>query len=1091
MKFTHLHVHSHYSLLDGLAKIDELVARAAELGMDSLALTDHGNLYGAIEFYQKAKKAGIKPIIGAEMYIAYEKMADRRPGVDDKRYHLTVLAENNVGYHNLIKLITKAHLEGLYYKPRVDKEILRKHSEGLIALSGCFAGEIPRAIRNQKPEVAEGLIREYQEIFGKENFYLEIAPHFNYPDQREINSTLVGLATRTGARIVATNDVHYVRPEDSEAQDILVSVQTGARSLDDEDRLSMKGANLSMRSAEEMASLFPDHPEAIATTEEIAGRANTVIELGKNKLPPYTVPEGYTSDSYLKELCYQKLKKRYANPSEEVINRLEYELQVIAKTGFASYFLIVQDFVNWAKANHIVVGPGRGSAAGSLVSYLLGITNIDPIAYNLLFERFLNPQRISLPDIDLDFNDVRRDEVINYVAEKYGREQVAQIITFGTMAARQAIRDTGRALGMPYSFCDQIAKMIPFTPQGEKVGWLKRCLETVAELREIYERDPEAKRLIDSAMKLEGVARHASTHACGVVISPRPLVEDVPLQYAVRHGELKASPRSRSENTMIVPESNRGNTLSSDYSGQAIVTQYEMHAIEDLGLLKMDFLGLRNLTIIENAVRLIKKLHGIEINIDEIPLDDQKTYALFQRGETTGLFQFESPGMQRYLKELKPTEFEDLIAMVSLYRPGPMELIPSYIRRKHGKEKVEYLHPRLELILKKTYGIGVYQEQMMQIARDLAGFTLPEADTLRKAIGKKIKSLLNEQRDKLVSGMLKNGIDRRTAEAIWELFPPFARYGFNRSHAACYALIAYQTGYLKAHYPAEFMTALLQAEGKDVEKIAFFVNEARAMGIEVLAPDINESFENFTLVAPDKIRFGLGSVKNVGSNIVAAIIEERNSRGPFRSLVDFVERVRHKDFNKKSFEALVKCGALDKLGERNQLLGNLDLILEYNRDSQKAKSSGQTSLFSLTPEIKVASLRLREFDPSTKRERLAWEKELLGLYVTEHPMQEYMEKLRANHALPLKDISPLSRDRMVAVGGIVSAVQKIITKSGEPMLFVKLEDVSARTEVLVFPKVLARNPGVWQEEKILLVRGRISDKDGVAKILCEEAVEIA
>jgi len=1068
IKFTHLHVHSHYSLLDGLAKIDELISRAAELGMDSLAITDHGNLYGAIEFYQKAKKAGIKPIIGAEMYIAYEKMENRRPGIDDTRYHLTVLAQNSSGYHNLIQLISKAHLEGFYYKPRVDKDLLRKHSEGLIALSGCFAGEIPRAIRSKKLDRAERLIREYQEIFGKENFYLEIAPHFGYPDQRDINLALSHLAPKTGAKLVATNDIHYVKPEDAEAQDILVSVQTGNR-FEDEDRLSMKGANLSMRSAEEMISLFPDNPEAISQTQEIAERVNLEIELGKYKLPSFPLPSGYTYDSYLKELCYKNLNKYYPNPSREILERLEYELEIISKIGFASYFLIVQDLVRWAKSAGIAVGPGRGSAAGSMVSYLLGITNIDPIKYNLLFERFLNPLRISLPDIDLDFNDTRRDEVIEYVAQKYGRDRVAQIITFGTMAARQAIRDTGRALGMPYSFCDKIAKMIPFTPQGEKIGWLKHCLKSVQELRAIYESDPEAKRLIDAAIKLEGVARHASTHACGVVISPRPLMEEVPLQYSIRREESKISGDKK----------------------QMIVTQYEMHAIEDLGLLKMDFLGLRNLTIIENTIKLVKELHGIEIDIDRLPLDDAKTYELFQRGETTGLFQFESQGMKRYLKELKPTELEDLIAMVALYRPGPIELIPSYIRRKHGKEKIEYLHPRLEPILKNTYGIGVYQEQMMQIARDLAGFTLAEADTLRKAIGKKIKKLLDEQREKLISGMQKNGIDLRTAELIWELFPPFARYGFNRSHAACYALIAYETGYLKAHYPTEFMTSLLQAEGNDVEKIAFFVDEARAMGIEVLAPDINESFENFTQVSLRKIRFGLGSIKNVGSNIVQAIIEERKRGGLFNSLTNFIERISHKDFNKKSLESLIKCGALDKLGERNQLLSNLDLILEYNRELHRTKPLGQKSLFSLTPEIQIASLRLREAEPAAKRERLAWEKELLGLYVTEHPVQEYMEKLKANHALPLKELSSSSRDKMISVGGVVNSIQKIITKSGEPMLFVKLEDTGARTEVLVFPKILAKNPGLWQEEKVLLIRGRISDKDGITKILCEDAVEIA
>lgn len=1071
MKFTHLHVHSHYSLLDGLAKIDELVARAAELKMEALALTDHGNLYGAIEFYQKAKKAGIKPIIGAEIYVAYERMQDRRPNIDDKRYHLTLLAKNSEGYHNLIKLITKANLEGFYYKPRLDKELLRQYSEGLIALSGCFTSEISRAVANRKPEAAERIAREYQEIFGKENFFLELGAHFNYPDQKAINEGLTSLSQKTGAGLVATNDVHYVNPEDAEAQDILVSVQTGNR-FEDEDRLTMRKADLSLRSAEEMAAVFPDHPEAIAATEEIASAVNLEIELGKNKLPNFSVPEGYDAGSYLKKLCLEGLEKRYAGSSEnqETQKRLEYELEVIKQTGFAPYFLIVQDFVRWAKQNGIVVGPGRGSVAGSLVAYILGITSIDPLKYNLLFERFLNPERISMPDIDLDFTDTRRDEVIGYVAQKYGKDHVAQIITFGTMAARQALRDTGRALGMPYSFCDQVAKMIPFNPTyGEKTGWLKKCLESITELRDLYNRDPEAKRLIDSAMKLEGVARHASTHACGVVISPQPLTEDVPLQHALRHGESKAD----------------------NGKNQAVVTQYEMHSIEDLGLLKMDFLGLRNLTIIENAIKLVKKLHGTDIDIDRIALDDKKTFELFQRGETKGMFQFESSGMQRYLKELKPTELEDLTAMVALYRPGPMELIPSYIKRKHGQEKIAYLHPKLEPILRNTYGIGVYQEQMMQIARDLAGYTLPQADILRKAIGKKIKSLLNEQREKLIAGMLKNGIDQKTAGSVWDLFPPFSRYGFNRSHAACYALIAYQTGYLKAHYPTEFMTALLAAEDFDIDRVAFFMDEARAMRIEILPPDINESLKSFTVVSDKKIRFGLGSVKNVGSNIVDAIVEARKTGEKFASLEDFLERVRHKDLNKKSLESLIKCGALDKFGERNQLLGNAEMLLEFNRDSQKTRSGGQTSLFSLAPEIRVSALRLREVEPATKREKLSWEKELLGLYITEHPIQEYLDKLKANRILPLKDLSLDLRGRLVSVGGMVGGVQKIITKSGEPMLFVKLEDAMNRTEVLVFPKVFAKNPGLWQKEKILMVRGRLSDKDGQPKILCEEAIEIS
>ncbi len=1066
MRFTHLHVHSHYSLLDGLAKIDELVKRAADLEMHALALTDHGSLYGAIEFYQKAKKAGIKPIIGLEAYVAYENMRDKRPGIDDTRYHLTLLAETTEGYHNLIKLVTRSHLEGFYYKPRIDKAALREYGRGIIALSGCVNGEVARAIRNKKPDAAERLIGEYQDIFGKDNFYLEVQPH-TLEDQASVNEALWGLSARTGAKTAATNDIHYVAPDDSVAQDILVSVQTGNR-VEDENRLTMKGADLSMRSGEEMARLFADHPEAIASTEEIAARSGVSIEFGKPLLPSFALPDGITADDYLKKLCVEGIARRYGDASnlESVRKRLEFELGVISAMGFAPYFLIVQDFVAWAKRNNIVVGPGRGSAAGSIVAYLLGITNIDPLKYNLLFERFLNPDRISMPDIDLDFTDTRRDEVLNYVADKYGRDRVAQIITFGTMAARAAIRDTGRALAMPYSFCDQIAKMIPFTPQGEKTGWLKKSLDTVKEFRDLYERDADAKRLVDAAMKLEGVARHASTHACGVVISPRPLEEFTPLQYSIRHGENAAK------------------------GEMSVVTQYEMHAVEDLGLLKMDFLGLRNLTIIEHTLRLIADRHGLTIDIDAIPLDDPKTFGLFQKAQTSGLFQFESQGMKRYLKELKPTEFEDLIAMVALYRPGPMELIPSYINRKYKREQVRYLHPKLEPILKNTYGIGVYQEQMMQIARDLAGFTLAQADTLRKAIGKKIKTLLQEQQEKLVAGMVANSIPRETARAIWELFPPFARYGFNRSHAACYALIAYQTGWLKAHYPTEFMASLLTAEAFDVERTAFVLDEVRSMGIEVLPPDVNESVESFTVVEAGKIRFGLGAVKNVGDNIVAEIIAARKTGGPFASIADFIERIPHKDLNKKSLESLVKSGAADGLGERNQLLGNIDMLLEYHRESQKNKNGGQESLFGGEAAADTA-LRLRPVDPATKREKLQWEKELLGLYVTEHPMHAYMDALKKNRALPLKELESAPRNRRIAIGGIVSEVKKITTKSGDPMLFVKMEDTNAKTEVLVFPRVLAQNPALWQMEKILIVHGRMSEKDGVAKMLCDEAVELA
>lgn len=1078
MRFTHLHVHSHYSLLDGLTKTNDLIGRVKELGMDSVALTDHGSLYGAIEFYQKAKKAGIKPIIGCEVYVAARLHTDKEAALDSKRYHLTLLAKTNEGYKNLVKLITKAHLQGYYYKPRVDHDLLRTYAKGLIALSGCMNGEIPRAIQANDIKKAESLATEYQEMFGKDNFFIELAPERSYKEQQEVNAALKDISKKLHIPVAATNDSHYCKPDDAEAQDILVSVQTGAR-FEDENRLTMRQDDYSIRSPEDMASFFSDLPEAIENTALIADSVNLEIELGKNKIPPYETPAGEAPDTYLHKLSLAGIEKRYGISSKDfdsssdpfvkaVRDRYRYEFEIIKTTGFINYFLVVSDFVNWAKRQNIIVGPGRGSAAGSLISYVLQITNLDPLKYNLLFERFLNPERIQMPDIDLDFADTRRDEVIDYVQKKYGKDQVAQIITFGTMAARAAIRDTGRALGMSYSFCDQIAKLIPFNPtQGMKEGWLIQCLESVQELKHIYENDPEAKRLIDAARKLEGVARHASIHASGVVIGPEPLENFVPLQYATRAGGEE----------------------------EVMVTQYDMHGVEALGLLKMDFLGLRNLSIIERALEIIKKTRGIDIEIDALPLDDKPTYKLFQEGKTTGVFQFESSGMKRYLKELRPTELEDLIAMVALYRPGPMEYIPSYILRKHGREQVTYLHPKLQPILGPTYGIGVYQEQMMQIARDLAGYTLPEADTLRKAIGKKIKSLLEEQQEKLVAGMERLGIRKETAIAIWELFPAFARYGFNRSHAACYAMVAYQTGYLKTHFPAEYMAALMTAEGFEIERVSFLIDETKSMDIEVLAPDVNESFENFTVVDTGieskkaKIRFGLSAIKNVGSNIVDSIIKTRKTDGPFKTLTDFIERIPVKDLNRKSIEALAKCGALDTLAERNEILFNMDLLLSYARDREKINSSSQNSLFGAST-ASVSTVRLLNSEPTPKKEKLAWEKELLGLYITEHPLAEYTAQLK-NKAIPIKGLGAESiRGRSVSIGGIVSEVKKILTKSGDPMLFVTLEDTTAKTEVLVFPSLLQKNPAIWQADKLLLVSGKVSEKDGDPKILCDEVKEL-
>ena len=1050
MKFTHLHVHSHYSLLDGLPKIGELLDYAKELGMNSVALTDHGALYGAIEFYKKAKEKGIKPIIGAEMYLAFEKISQKRPNIDDKKYHLVLLIKNETGYKNLVKLITKAHLEGFYYKPRIDDDLLKEYSQGLIALSACLQGKIPQLILTNKIKEAQETALFYKEIFGKDNFYLEIQNHPNLPEQKKVNDVLISFSKKLNIPLVATNDCHYLKKEDAEAQDILMLINTGADPNDPE-RLTMKKDDFSMKTPLEMIEEFKEAPEAIENTQRIVDLCNFEFQLGKTLLPKYEVPEGKTADDFLAELCAQGLRKKYGeNPKKEVIERLNYELGVITQTGFAPYFLIVQDFVNWAKQKRIVVGPGRGSAGGSLVAYLLNITNIDPIKYNLLFERFLNPERVSMPDIDLDFTDRRRDEVIEYVAQKYGRNRVAQIITFGTMAARAVVRDVGRALNYPYSYCDKIAKMIPFGLI------LDQTLAQVKEFRQLYLEDQKAQKLIDYAKKLEGCARHASTHACGVVISAEPLDNLCPLQHPTQ-------------------------------DDAAIVTQYEMHSIEDLGLLKMDFLGLKNLTIIEDTLSRVYVVQNKKIDIDNLPLDDKKTFQLLQKGETVGVFQLESDGMRRYLKELKPTEMEDIIAMVALYRPGPMQLISDYIARKHKKEKIDYLHPKLKSILESTYGIPVYQEQIMEIAKELAGFSLAEADVLRKAIGKKIRSLLLAQKQKFIEGCKKNNIDEMVAQKIWHWIEPFASYSFNRSHAAAYALIAFQTAYLKAYFPVEFMASLLTSEKNDVERIGFLISECKKMGIEVLPPDINESLENFTVSGEKKIRFGLSAIKNVGWNVVQDIVQERKSRGPYQSIGDFLTRISPKVLNKKSMESLIKAGVFDKLGERNQLLFNLEKLLEYAKEHQKNKSNGQKGLFE---GIKFNNnLSLPPADPVSKTEKLNWEKELLGLFVSAHPLEDF-KKIFEKKVIPIAKITPAAINKRVKVGGIISGIKKVITKSGLPMIFVKLEDLTNKIEVIAFPKIVERKPTIFQENKIVLISGKVDNRDGTPKIICEEAEEI-
>ncbi|RMD59292.1 DNA polymerase III subunit alpha [Candidatus Parcubacteria bacterium] len=1071
MKFVHLHVHSHYSLLDGLTKIDELVAAAKENGAEAIALTDHGVMYGAIEFYQKCQKAGIKPIIGVEAYLAPHSRFDKTKSDEKSFYHLLLLAKNSQGYKNLIKLTTIAHLEGYYYKPRIDWEVLKKYSQGLIASTACLGGEIPRLILSNQLEKARRRILEYNQLFGQGNFYLEIMPHLRLEGQAKVNQYLIKFSQELNIPLVLTNDIHYLKEEDAEAQDILLCIQN-KKKRSDKDRMMMDEGNYSFRSVEDMVKELGAGQavlEAAANTVKIAQQCDVEIELGKIQLPYFPVPEGYDGDTYLREMCLQGIQKRYqksySEVNREIRERMDYELSVIKRMGWSSYFLIVADFVNWAKNNGIVVGPGRGSAAGSLVCYLTGITNLDPLKYGLLFERFLNPDRVSMPDIDMDFADNRRDEVIRYVEKKYGQDRVAQIITFGTMAARAAVRDVGRVLDYPYDYCDKLAKMIPMFMS------LEKAVETVAELKEVYEKEEAARNIINYAKRLEGVARHASTHACGVVITRQPLTEMVPLQYA----------------------------SSSD---RTVVTQYSLHPIEDLGLLKMDFLGLKNLTIIESAIKIIKNTRGLKIDIDKIPLDDPKTYELFQKGQTTGFFQFESSGMRRYLRELKPTEFEDIVAMVALYRPGPMEWIPDYIAGKHGRKKPRYLHPKLRPILEKTYGVVIYQEQVMQMARDLAGFSMAEADVLRKAVGKKIPELLAKQKEKFIDGCVKNGINRQLAEKIFSFIEPFAGYGFNRSHAACYALIGYQTAYLKAHWPTEFMAALLTADQHNIDKIAVEINECRNMGIEVKQPDINQSFDSFTVVTsgtevgkiasqneePKVIRFGLKAIKNVGDHIVDVIIAERKANGPYKNIYDFLERIDDKDLNKKSLESLIKSGALDQFGDRGVLMQNIEALLKFHRDVTEAKHSRQSSLFSDMPLV-VGRVKLANFPPVERQEKLKWEKELLGLYITEHPFLDYHKLLREEvELLPLSELGLEFSNQMVNVAGIITAVKKIITRNNQSMLFVKIEDNISSVEVLVFPSLYQRTKDIWEDGRAVLCRGKVSDKEQEIKILADVAV---
>ena len=1038
MDFVHLHMHSHYSLLDGLSRIPDMVALAKEKGMKALALTDHGNMYGAIEFYKACVKAGIKPIVGQEMYMANRGRNDRTPKLDDSPYHLILLAKNDKGYRNLLQLTTKAHLEGFYYKPRIDFELLQQHHEGLIALSACLGGHISQSLLSNRHEEAEMLAAKYKEIFGPD-YYLELQHHPHIPEQATVNEGLKALAKKLSLPLVATCDSHYLHHDDAEAHDVLLCLQT-KRKQNEKGRMSMMHDDFSF-DTEGVMKAFADTPEAIGNTVRIAEACNLTIQFEQPLLPRFPLPEGETAFSLLQQHTERGLTTRYKEVTPEIRERLNYELSVIEKTGFAPYFLIVWDLVKWAKDHGIMVGPGRGSAAGSIVSYLLGITQLDPIHYKLVFERFLNIERICMPDIDMDFTDTRRNEVIQYLEHKYGADHVAQIVTFGTMAARVSVRDVGRVLDVPYSFCDALAKMIP------AFSTLEEALRDNPELKTMYDTNAQAKKIIDTSKKLEGVVRHASTHACGIVVGPEPLPNHTPLQYA-------------------------------STSDRTIISQYEMHAVEALGLLKIDLLGLKNLTLLENVKAMIARTRHINIDLNNIPLDNKETIRLLQHADTTGVFQLESAGMKKYLKQLKPTGLEDIIAMVALYRPGPMELINDYIDGKHGKRDIHYLHPALKPILEKTYGIAVYQEQVLQIARDLAGFSYGQADLLRKAMGKKIMSLLQEQKKKFMDGCTAKGVSQKVAEQVFAFMEPFAGYAFNRAHAACYAYIAWHTAYLKAHYTPEFMACLLTMDCGDLDRVAALIDECSEQHLEVLPPDINESEVDFTVVGAistkPQIRFGLNAIKNVGTTFVENLLKERTTHGPFTALEDFLLRMSGRDLNKKSLEALIKSGAMQALGEKAQLLYNIQELLHFS--PHKVVNISQLSLFATPAVAPSTHLPLKEAPEAARLERMHWEKEVLGLYLSEHPFSEYTALVEGRRT-PLKTLKEERTKGTTIIAGIVTTIKKIFTKKGDAMLFARLEDESDHIEAVVFPKFLAGNSHLFQEGNPVRLKGKTEISD--------------